>query len=272
MTSNSPETASRPLGISILGSRFDCLTERQVLDRIGSALSHGKGGWVVTPNLDSLRQVNQERSLQTLIDGASEVVADGMPLVWASRLQGTPLPERVAGSNLAWSACAEAAAHRAPVFLLGGNPGVAEDAAERLLATTPGLSVAGTFAPPFGFEHDPDAVPDMARVIASSGARVVLVGLGFPKQERLICQLRPACPDVWFLGVGIALSFIAGDIRRAPAWMQAVGLEWAHRLRQEPRRLAKRYLVHGVPFGLRLLAAALRVRLRRQRPGQLRGG
>jgi N-acetylglucosaminyldiphosphoundecaprenol N-acetyl-beta-D-mannosaminyltransferase len=193
------------------------------------------------------------------------VVADGMPLVWASRLQGTPLPERVAGSNLAWSASAVAANRRAAVFLLGGNPGVATEASRRLVAAVPGLRVVGTFSPPFGFERDPGAVPEMVQRIAESEARMVLVGLSFPKQELLIEQLRRACPDVWFLGVGISLSFIAGDVGRAPRWMQVHGLEWAHRLSQEPRRLAKRYLVHGLPFALRLLGSALQARAKTTR-------
>ncbi len=246
-----------------MGVELDAITEQQLLDRIALALQRGEGGWVVTPNLDILRQLHGQSEHREMIRGASAVVADGMPLIWASRLQGTPLPERVAGSDLVWSVSALAAELAAPVFLLGGDERVGEQAAARLAGDLSHVHVAGTLAPALGFERDPRAVRDIVDVVAGSGARIVLVGLGFPKQERLIRELRRACPDVWFFGVGISLSFVAGRVRRAPEWIQRLGLEWVHRLIQEPRRLAERYLVHGIPFGVRLLAAAALARPRR---------
>jgi N-acetylglucosaminyldiphosphoundecaprenol N-acetyl-beta-D-mannosaminyltransferase len=114
-----------------------------------------------------------------------------------------------------------------------------------------------------GFERDRGGIERIRGAVREADPELVLVGLGFPKQEYLISELRPVCPQAWFIGVGISLSFLAGDVRRAPRWMQACGLEWLHRFWQEPGRLAKRYFVHGLPFGVRLLVgAALERRLR----------
>ncbi len=100
-------------------------------------------------------------------------------------------------------------------------------------------------------------------MLAAAAPDVVYVGLGFPKQERLIEQLRPLLPHAWFLGIGISFSFVAGEVKRAPRWMQRLGLEWTHRMVQEPGRLLKRYLIHGIPFAIRLMAGAFCARFSR---------
>jgi N-acetylglucosaminyldiphosphoundecaprenol N-acetyl-beta-D-mannosaminyltransferase len=179
-----------------------------------------------------------------------------MPLIWASRLQGTPLPARVAGSDLIWSLTERAAREGCSVFLLGGNPGAAEAAAAEFTRRFPALRVAGHYCPPVGFENDPVQAAAIDAMLAAARPDIVYVGLGAPKQERLITRLRPLLPAAWFLGIGISFSFVTGEVRRAPRWMQVAGLEWAHRLVQEPRRLAKRYLVHGLPFAAKLLAVS----------------
>jgi N-acetylglucosaminyldiphosphoundecaprenol N-acetyl-beta-D-mannosaminyltransferase len=193
---------------------------------------------------------------------ADLVLADGMPHVWASRVRGTALPERVAGSDLIWSLTGEAARRARSVFLLGGEPGACEKAAERLREEFPELRIAGTLCPPHGFERDPHWKRRIVRSLQAARPDIVYVGLGFPKQERLISKLRWEFPDAWFLGVGISISFVAGDVRRAPAWMQRTGLEWVHRLAQEPRRLVRRYLVDGIPFLARLIAHSAVARVR----------
>jgi N-acetylglucosaminyldiphosphoundecaprenol N-acetyl-beta-D-mannosaminyltransferase len=243
-----------------MGVPFDRVTASEAVARIARDLEQGRGGWALTPNLEILRRLVREPANHDLLEAADLVLADGMPLVWASRVQRTPLPERVAGSDLAWSVPRAAAERGASVFLLGGEPGAAEDAAARLRDEIPGLEVAGTLCPEHGFDRDPGRVAAVIEEVTAAQPRVVLVGLGFPKQERLIQRLRADLPAAWMLGVGISLSFVAGDVRRAPPWMQAIGLEWVHRFWQEPGRLARRYLVHGLPFAARLFAHAARVR------------
>jgi N-acetylglucosaminyldiphosphoundecaprenol N-acetyl-beta-D-mannosaminyltransferase len=190
------------------------------------------------------------------------VMADGMPLVWASRLQDTPLPERVAGSDLIWSLTHGAARLGASLYLVGGNPGTAEEAARTLTLAAPELAIAGTHCPPFGFEHDQEALARVEDEVAAARPALVYVGLPLDKQVALIPRLRERLPSTWFLGLGISFSFVSGDVSRAPRWMRAAGLEWTHRLAQEPSRLARRYLVEGVPFAGALFMHALRSRRR----------
>ncbi len=262
---NDPQVQPLPR-ITLLGVALNAVTSAQACDHIDAALTAGRGGWVITPNLDILRRLVLDTPFADLCAGADLRLADGMPLIWASRLRGTPLPERVAGSEFIYPLCGRAALTGRRVFLLGGSPGAAEKAAERLVARFPGLRIAGTRCPPLGFEHDPAEMQGIRQALSASRADVVFVGLGSPKQERLITSLRSEFPGAWFLAVGMTLSFVAGDVKRAPVWMRRVGLEWAHRLAQEPRRLAQRYLLHGPPFAARLLAVSAWEGLRSKRP------
>jgi N-acetylglucosaminyldiphosphoundecaprenol N-acetyl-beta-D-mannosaminyltransferase len=249
--------------VAIRGIEFDPISEEAAVSAAIGGLEQGRGGWIVTVNLENLRLASRSAQTRGLVSQADLVVADGQPLIWAARIQGTPLPARVAGSNLIWSLSAAAAGAGRSIFLLGGEPGAAEAAALALRARSPELSVAGVSCPPHGFERDVAERERIAREVSAAKPDVVFVGLGFPKQEQLIQELRSHLPGAWFVGVGISISFAAGYVRRAPGWMQSLGLEWAHRLRQEPRRLASRYLVHGPPFAARLLGSSA---LARRRP------
>ena len=244
------------------GVRIHALTEAQCVDHILRQLDAGCGGWVVTANLDHLRLISRQPEYAGLCALASLTVADGMPLVWASYLQGTPLPERVAGSSLLWSLTAAAARQGRAIFLLGGSPGTADAAASVLRQRYPALHVAGTHCPAPGFEKDPQNIAHLTARLSRAAPDIVYVGLGKPKQDLLINQLRARLPRAWFVGVGISFSFVCGAVLRAPVWMQHLGLEWLHRLAQEPRRLGTRYLVHGLPFAAGLLSGAAIQRLR----------
>jgi N-acetylglucosaminyldiphosphoundecaprenol N-acetyl-beta-D-mannosaminyltransferase len=239
--------------VRVAGVDFDALSERQVVARIIGDSDDGRGGWVVTPNIDICRELRRDPALRALVSGASLVVADGMPLIWASRLRGDPLPERVAGASLIFTLSEAAAASGKSVYLLGGEPGVPARAAAVLGRRYPGLMVAGVHAPPFGFDRDPGEIEAIAARLARAKPDIVFVGLGFPKQERLIAAVAPGLPAAWFIGCGAAIPFAAGTLPRAPRWMHPLGLEWTYRLVSEPRRLGRRYLVNDVPFALRLL-------------------
>lgn len=253
-----PPTPDRPVlpRVVLRGVAVHAITEAQCVQHVLAERRAGRGGWVVTPNLDHLRRLGRDGEFASLYAGADLVVADGMPLLWASRLQGTPLPERVSGSNLVSSLTAAAAPQGWSVYLLGGVPGAAEGAAAVLQSRHSGLLIAGTHYPPFGFESDPKALAELAEEVRLARPDIVFVALGSPKQEQLIARLKPLLPQAWWLGVGISFSFLAGDVRRAPLWMQKSGLEWLHRLGQEPGRLARRYLIEGLPFAAKLLTGA----------------
>ncbi|WP_285775146.1 WecB/TagA/CpsF family glycosyltransferase [Microtetraspora sp. NBRC 13810] len=244
---------------------IDPVTEAEVVERVVEALRRGDGGHIVTPNVDICRLAARDDAVRRIVTGAEIVVADGMPLVWASKLSGTPVPGRVTGADLIWSLSAAAARHGHPVYLVGGPPGVPERAARVLADRFPGLRVLGAVAPPYGFEGCAGEVARIRAELVAAGPRVVFVGLGFPRQDRLITMLRAELPDAWFLGCGAALGFAAGAVRRAPRWMRRAGLEWLFRLCCEPVRLARRYLVDDLPFAGLLLARCLLRRVVRGR-------
>jgi N-acetylglucosaminyldiphosphoundecaprenol N-acetyl-beta-D-mannosaminyltransferase len=247
--------------VDVMGVALDRVSVAEAIDRAVDGLRSGRGGWICPANLDVLRQAVSAPDVHSLVEQADLVVADGMPLLWASRLQGAPLPERVAGSSLVSTLPRAVAGEGAAVFLLGGDPGVAELAAEHLTRENPGLRVCGTHCPPYGFERSAEQLGAIERALEAARPDVVFVGLGFPKQERLIVRLRHLLPHAWFVSVGIGLGFLSGHAQRAPRWVQLAGLEWLHRLVHEPRRLARRYLVDGIPFGARMLAHSARRRV-----------
>ena len=253
--------------IRLRGLKLHAITEQQCIELILNELDAHRGGWVVTPNLDHLRRQVRDPSYAKLCQEATLIVADGMPLVWASRIQGTPLPQRVAGSSLI-STLSDAAAKRGKsIFLLGGDLHTAEQAADVLAKKYKDLKIAGTHYPSPGFESDPQAIAKLTQTIRQSKPDIVYVALGSPKQERLIENLRHDVPEfasIWWLGVGISFSFLSGHVLRAPIWIQNMGLEWAHRLVQEPRRLAKRYLIQGIPFAITLLCSAAMARIKKK--------
>lgn len=253
--------------VQLHGVRLHALTEAGCIKHILDSLDAGYGGIVVTPNLDHVRRCGKDMRFNALVAEADLVVADGMPLIWASRLQGTPLPERVAGSDLISSLSAAAAERGRTVFLLGGAPGTAEGAAKVLRERYPNLKIGGTYCPSLGFEQDEEAMVQIIGQLVTANPDIVYVALGSPKQELLVERIRKILPCAWWLGVGNSFSFLCGHVPRAPRWMQRSGLEWMHRLLQEPKRLFRRYIVVGIPFAttmmIRAVAKGLPRRLRR---------
>lgn len=244
------------------GVDLDHISEAEVVDQVISGSQAGCGGWIATPNIDICRKAERDPDANEILMKASLRVADGMPLVWASRLIGQSLPERVSGSSLIFSLSAAAAASGRSVYLLGGAARIPDLAAARLSLRYVGLKVVGTDSPSFGFEND---VTEMAAVrdkLLSAAPDIVYVGLGFPKQEDVIIRLISALPRTWFIACGAAIPFAAGVLPRAPIWMRRSGLEWVFRLLSEPRRLARRYVIDDAPYAMRLLVSCMIARLK----------
>jgi N-acetylglucosaminyldiphosphoundecaprenol N-acetyl-beta-D-mannosaminyltransferase len=247
--------------VRLMGAKFASITESEAVNAIVDAAEAGRGHWTITANLDHIRRYRKDDVAKRLIDRADLVVADGTSLIWASRVAGSPLPERVAGSTMVWSICREASEREQSIFLLGGSPGVAERASRILTEHYPALKIIGTLCPHVDFDRESRDLERLYQRVAVDAPRIVLVALGFPKQDILIDKLRDIMPSSSFVGVGISLSFVAGEISRAPRWIQAIGLEWIYRLIQEPRRLFRRYLIHGIPFAVTIIASAIRWRV-----------
>ena len=230
--------------VTIDNVTFDALCEHEVVTHVFGALSRGRGGSLITPNVDILRQLRHPQ-FRGIAEEAELVVPDGMPIVWASRLRGESLPERVTGSSLIWSLSRAAAATNRSLYLLGGAEGIAERAAQRLQDAVSDL------------EADDAQLRNTVAAVVDAKPDLVFVALGFPKQERLMRLLRDHLPETWFIGCGGTLTMVAGEVSRAPEWVQRNGLEWVHRLAMEPRRMAKRYLVHDLPYAAGLMARSV---------------
>ncbi len=241
----------------------DALSEPEVVDCVTAGISAGRGGQVVTPNLDIWLRTRRSPAVHDVVTACEVVVADGMPLVWAARLGGTPLPERVTGSSLVESLSKRAAEHGWRVYVVGGgDPGTGEAALAALSERYPGLVAVGSCTPEFEFDRDAARLDEIVDHVVASRPHLVLIGLGFPKQEHLGARLRERLPAAWFLGCGAGVQMAAGLQRRPPEFVQRRGGEWLWRMAQDPRRLARRYLVDDVPAAVVLFAGGAARRLR----------
>ncbi|SBS75850.1 WecB/TagA/CpsF family glycosyl transferase (modular protein) [uncultured Mycobacterium sp.] len=251
-TSRRTEAARTEVG----GIVFDNLTEDDVVGTVRRAWTAGEGGSIIPVNVDVARAADRSAEFAEVIARGSLVIADGMPLVWAARLKGKRLPERVAGSSLVFSLSNAAADAGKTVYLFGGAVGVPEQAVDALAARFAKLRIAGTLSPEFGFDKTEEGLRQAVSAVVTAAPDLVFVGLGFPRQELFIEQLRQELPNTWFLACGGGIAMAAGVVRRASPVMQRLGFEWVHRLALEPRRLARRYLRDDLPFALKLLAQA----------------
>jgi len=225
----------------------DPVTFDQALARIAELVDLGEGGSVFTPNVDHVVKAETDDEFRLAYSRASLCLADGMPILWAARLLGSPLPEKVSGSDLVLPLAKLAAERRWRVYLLGGGPGVAEQAGEKL-ARELGVNVVGTDSPMVHADGTTEQAEETLERLIATRPHLVLVALGAPKQERWIDRFGDRLTPAVAMGVGGTLDFMVGRMRRAPAWMSRAGLEWLFRLGQEPRRMWRRYLIEDPRF------------------------
>lgn len=166
-----------------------------------------------------------------------------MPLVWISKLKNTPIKEKVSGSDLFPRVCELAAKRKYSLFLLGAAEGIADKAAKKLKDKYDELNIVGTYSPSYGFEKNEDEIEKIIEMINKVKPDILAVGVGAPKQEKFIYNYRDKLNVPISLAIGASLDFEAGNISRAPKWMQNIGLEWFYRLCMEPKRMFKRYIV-----------------------------
>lgn len=232
------------------------LTQRECVSNILERARLGTPAQVVTANLDFALQAWRDPEMHRILFDADLVVADGTPLVWFSRLFGSNLKERVAGSDLVAPIARQASLHSLSLYALGAAPGVADRAMAKLQQSNPGLLVAGTDSPPCAplarMNHQ-----DILKKIEDARPDILLVAYGAPKQDKWIRMHIGGWNVPVAIGVGATLDFIAGEHQRAPRWFQAMGMEWFWRMAREPRRLAHRYLADFVFLGKMLAKLAI---------------
>lgn len=229
---------------------LDAIGMEQALRRVRGwiAAPERQARYVVTPNVNHVVLLQRNPALRRAYADADLVLVDGKPLVWLSRAAGRPLPERVAGSDFTERLLGSDWPRGLSVFLMGGAPGVAATAAERMVERWPGIRIAGIDSPPFGFDRDPAECRRMAERVAAAAPDLLIVGLGAPRQEIWAASQCGHIGAKAVLCVGAAIDFLAGGKARAPHWMREAGLEWLHRACSEPRRLGPRYLRDGYRF------------------------
>lgn len=229
-----------------MGVRVDATHYQDACDRIQEWIESKTWGYVVAANVHVIMSAYWHPTYAQVLHQAALVTPDGMPLVWAMRLLGIPQQTRVYGPDLMGYWCERSARQGIPIYLYGGTTEMLAQLQIKLREQFPGLNIVGTHAPPFRLLSRAEEAADVAQIHAS-GAKVVLVALGCPKQEEWMARQQGSLQAV-AIGVGAAFSFYSGTVSQAPRWMMKVGLEWLYRLSQEPGRLWQRYLVNNPLF------------------------
>lgn len=241
---------------AVLGSLVDVMSWSDAETRVMALAQRKVGAYVCICNVHSIVTAWRSPEFQLVLNEADMVTPDGAPVAWALRAMGHKSQARINGPDLMWRICERASQRGVRVFLYGSTEETVRHLMRALATAFPNLIIAGYHCPPFRplTQAEDEAV---VKRICDSGAGIVFVSLGCPKQERWIAEHR-RCINTVTLGVGAAFEYHAGTVRRAPPWMQRHGLEWLYRLRQEPRRLWKRYLVTNTLFMVGIAAQLLR--------------
>ncbi len=234
--------------VDICGVMVDNISLKALLNAVLIRTEGGTPGYVVTPNVDHVCLCRRNAAFKRAYEGAFLVVPDGVPLLWSGRILGTPLAQRLNGTDLVYAISESAAAAGRSVFFLGAAEGVPEQAAEQLKSLYPELRVAGTYSPPMGFETSAEENAGIIGRLHVAAPDICFVAVGSPKQEIWMHQYCEESRVPLMIGVGASLDFIAGRKRRAPRVFQKAGFEWLWRLCTEPRRLWRRYLVDDMLF------------------------
>jgi N-acetylglucosaminyldiphosphoundecaprenol N-acetyl-beta-D-mannosaminyltransferase len=231
----------------VLDIDIDKVTNQEVLRIVQAFIESGEPHQIITANVDFCMLARTDREFRDVVNTASLCVADGTPLVWASKLLGSPLPERVNGTNLVYALCRDGQARHYRFFLLGAEEDVCDRAADILARDYPGMEIAGHYSPPFRPFSD-DENQRIIQKVREAHPDILLVAMGTPKEQKWIAAHQDACRVPVAIGIGGALDFVAGKYKRAPVWMQDHGLEWLFRLCVDFRRLWRRYLMRDMQF------------------------
>lgn len=230
----------------ILNIDIDNITEKELLERM-------KKGVLITPNVDQLVKLQKDRDFYNIVNKAEWVICDSRILVICSKLLGNPIKEAIPGSSFFPHFYMLYMHHKddenCKIFLLGAMDGVANKAMENINKKVGREIVVGAYSPSYGFEKKQDENENIYKMINDSGANVVLVGVGCPKQEKWIDVHKEKMPnvDIW-MALGATIDFEAGNIKRAPKWVQKIAMEWFYRFLKEPKRMFKRYFVDDIKF------------------------
>jgi N-acetylglucosaminyldiphosphoundecaprenol N-acetyl-beta-D-mannosaminyltransferase len=236
---------------NVLGVGVSVLDQERARKFLFEAARAGRRGYVAVTGVHGVSEAQTDPTLRHILNRALLNTPDGMPMVWMGKLQGHPSIQRVYGPDLMLNLCEHSCAEGLTHFFYGGVPGIAEELQRQLQVRFPGVKIVATYTPPFRRLNDKE-IGDLQQLVRGTRPDFFWVGLSTPKQERFMAQYMSILPEAKiFIGVGAAFDLLTGRIRQAPRWMQRSGLEWLFRLSQEPKRLARRYLVNNPLFVVR---------------------
>lgn len=229
--------------VKFMNTYIDNVTLDEAVKHIEECIDKKVIGQVITPNVDQIVRMEWDERFKKICENCELLLVDGHPLMWIAKAYGRPFKEKIPGSDLVPVLCKEAAAKGYKIFLLGAAEGVAAKAAEILKNQYPGLQVAGTYSPPFGFEKNEEEIKKINTILKESGADMLFVGMGVPKQDIFIHENMHKYQISMSFSIGGTIDFIAGTQKRAPKWISKIGFEWLYRFFQNPTRMFKRYFV-----------------------------
>jgi len=243
--------------VEILGIKINNLSMQKAVEEIEKFIKEKSSKYIVTPNLDHLVKLQKDSEFKKIYNEAHLVLCDGLPIVWISRILGMPLKERVAGSDLFIELCKVSAQKGYKLFFLGGRENASVKASEVLRRKYPGIRIVGIYSPPFGFEKNKEENEKIIKMIKEAKPDILFVGLGAPKQEKWIYAHYRELGVPVSIGIGASFEFAAGIIKRAPKFLQKIGLEWFWRILTEPKRLWRRYLVDDMRFLVKIILTVI---------------
>lgn len=232
--------------MKFMNTHLDNVTREEAIAHIERCIDERRIGQVITPNVDQIVRIERDPYFKEICEHAELLLADGHPLLWIAKRNGTPIKEKISGSDLVPALCERAAEKGYSIFLLGAAPGVARRAADKLRQKLPDLKIAGVYSPPLGFERDQEELDKIDQMLYDSRADMLFVGMGVPKQDIFIYENMAKYQIPMSFSIGGTIDFIAGEQKRAPKWMSDHGLEWFYRFLHDPKRMFKRYFVDDI--------------------------
>lgn len=235
--------------VNLFNINFNIVTMDQIIAYLAKVVAEDLSIFIQTVNVDHIILTRKDNFFKKIVDSADIVTCDGMPIVWTSKIKKTPLPERVTGADLTIELCKYSSQYNFKIFILGGEPGVAERA-ERVAKKLYGndVKIVGFYSPHYEELINEDSNKIICSIINKSEANVLLMALGTPKQEKWYWNYKKYLKPNVIIGVGAAIDFLAGNKKRAPYWIRNFGFEWLYRLVKEPKRMYKRYLIRDIKF------------------------
>lgn len=229
--------------MQFMNTYINNITMLEAVDAIDKLTAEKINAYVVTPNVDHIVRIENDKEFREIYNNANLVLTDGQPLIWISKLYKKPIVEKVSGSDLFPKVCEMAARRGYKLFFLGAEEGVADIASEKLRKKHQGIQIVGTYSPKFGFEKDENEIRKMLSIVKKANPDILILALGTPKQEKFYYKYRNELDVPMMLAIGASIDFIAGKVKRAPKWMSNHGLEWLFRFCKEPKRMFTRYFI-----------------------------